>query len=80
MVTVSSYIKSYPKSQLAKNLARQFGVQSRKEIHVGSGLIAPANPRSNIGSMMRRYDCKDYIVGGRAGKNRNDGYHFAVFK
>jgi hypothetical protein len=77
---VSQYIKNHPKSILAQRLKQKFGVNSRKEIHIGSGLLAPNTPQSNIYKLMESTKCYHYIVGGRAEKNANDGSYFAIYK
>lgn len=73
-MTIQQYINSHPKSDLAKKLQNR---DPETKIVIGSGTIT-GNPNSNLRRLMSRFNASDYIVGGRAGRNANDGSHFAV--
>lgn len=79
MTTVSKYVKQHPRSILAKRLKRAFGKNSRKQIIVSSGIIAPYTKSSKLYKALKRKINSHYIVGGCAGINRNDGKWFAVY-
>ena len=47
---------------------------------LGSSALGTNSPQSNIGRMIKRYNPKGYIVGGRAGYSARDGNYFALYK
>jgi hypothetical protein len=92
-MTVAEYVKRNPNTILAQKLAGKFGVSSRKQIWVGSGIVRGGSGygygggrggtnslTSNIGRLMKQHNSYNYVVGGRAGRNARDGNYFAVFK
>jgi len=79
-MTVKEYIRQHPKSFLAIKLARRFGINSRKQIHLGSGIISTYNKGSNISKLMIRTGSNGYEVGGKAGQRASQGSFFAVFR
>ena len=76
---VKDYIKRNPQTILAKKLKTKFGENSRKEISITSGTES-LRAGSNLSGALKRNSHNAYIVGGRAGKNMNDGYIFATYK
>lgn len=74
----SEYIKRHPKSILAARLKKS--VPPGKTIHVGHGIVKGLSPQSNAGKMLKSTKSRHVTIGGRAGKNRNDGHWFAVHK
>jgi len=73
-MNAQDYIKSHSKSYLAKALAK---VAPNAKIVLGSGTITE-NPNSNLQRTLKEHKSDEFVQGGRAGRNRNDGHHFAV--
>jgi len=80
---VKEYIENHGKSYLAGTLLKAIKkgeIKEDDEIVIGSGLIAPKTPQSNLYKVMKRHNSTKFYVGGRAGRNATSGYYFAVVR
>lgn len=71
------YIKAHPKSYLAASLSKS-DIRPDQKIIICNGLIAPKTKQSNLFQLLSECESNQYIVGGRAGKSKTQGYFFAV--
>ena len=63
------------KSMLARAL---WAYPDDTKIVVGLGIISPDNKTSNLYKLLKQHKSATYVVGGRAGKTKRSGHHFAV--
>ena len=76
MTTKREYIKSHPKSHLAKALKNNKWPGNTK-IQIIGGLQAPDNPNSNLYKALATSKRKEYVIGGHR-QSGADGWWMAV--
>jgi len=75
-----TYIERHPQSMLAEQIRQDWArIPDDADIRIISGIVAPATPQSKLYKTLRASRRGQYLVGGRAGRHKNDGNWIAVY-